>query len=192
MCGDHLNFLFFWNWILELILPFLSLSNNSQEPNVGIAGERRMKRARAVTWLAIAAHFVSTRIGSNIINRAELMQLPEHPKLQKPRQLNKPHARLPIQVQTAHLVHRQQIKRQLPSLLSPPLPLSRMEMSLHPSDGISWWNPKRNIYASHLEKVSSKSDIERVKEMMKNFPNKEIKLGLKVTKKISPGCTIKI
>jgi hypothetical protein len=96
-----------------------------------------MKRAQDVIWLAIAAHFVSTKTGSNIINRVDQMQLLEQlPKLKKPRQLNKLHARLPIQVQITPHAHLQQIKQQLP--LPPQLPpLSRMELSLHPSDGIS-------------------------------------------------------
>lgn len=109
-------------------------------------------------------HFVSIKTGSNIIKHAELMQqdLQNH-RLKRRRHHSRHHAPLPIQIQIALLVHRRPIRaHRLPSR-----PLRRMELLWHPSDGISWWSPKRNIYASQLEKVSSESDIESQENFQK-------------------------
>lgn len=149
--------------------------------HAGIAAVKQMKHARDAIWLAIVVHFVSIKIGNNIIRHVEQMQHArrnrQHKKL---RHLRRHRVHQQIQIQIALHVHRQLIRvHQRPSQ---PWPL--MGSLRHPSDGISWWSPKRNIYASHLEKVSSQSDI----ESQKNFQKKRIKIKWKW--EISPGCTI--
>lgn len=133
------------------------INNFECNRHAGIVAEKQMRHARGVIWPVTAAPFVNTKTGSSIIRHAELMrQEPLNQPLKKRRHLRRL-VPLPIPAPTALHARRQLIRA--PQLPSPP-PSRPMASSRHPSDGISWNCPKRSIYASHLEKVSSESDIE--------------------------------
>lgn len=118
---------------------------------VGTVDEKQMRPVPVVTSPATADHSVNTKIGSSTTKRAAPMR-PARPnnrnqsksklKLKLSRLAQRPTRTHPTRRLRDHLL---QIKRRP----------SRME-SCQPSDGISYWSPKRNI----ASQAYCKSDIE--------------------------------